>query len=282
MTMRSPHLINILCTVVLLLLSGCGEKTEQEQYEAATSGITYHTYKSASALAVPTSVKLYNQGVADSLHLRADYVHLLLGYGWSLSKKSSLAFAEAALAGESEDATVRFLAQTVRSITMYQEGWHTLAKTESAAAKQHLTGQPGAASYEAAIFYLLMGSVYAKEKDFEQARFFWAGFGEETDIHWPYQLCDAAADFQAGRIQPGLQKVKVMSQDPHVPEPLRAALGEQITRIEKEAGTSVDSSLFWPQMIGKILWDELKKATSASIRQVMDVTSELQKGMPGQ
>jgi hypothetical protein len=263
-------------------LTRCGnEKTEREQYEDASSGIRYNTYKTASRVAIKGSVEAYNLQQPDSGKIQSEYVHLLLGYGWTISGKSTLAFAEADIVQESGSAEVVYLAQSLRSITMYQEGWHGIAKEESIEAKEKIAKVPGTnVTYEAAVFYLLMGTVYVKEKDFEQAKFFWAGFANETDIHWPYQLCDAAADLHAGKVKQGLQKVKVISQDPAVPPALREALATELAKIEKHAGADVDSSMFWPKLISGLIWEELKDSSNGALRKVAAMVNELQRSLP--
>ena len=230
----------------------------------------YKTYKNASKAAIFGSMEIYNHNQPDSLVIHPPYAHLLLGYFWSISGKPTLAFAEADIVEEkgndNNDPHTKYLAQSLRSITMYQAGWSQLAMKESAKAKQNVSAdQASKGKHEAAVIYLLMGTVYAKEKDFEKAKFFWAAFATETGLQWPYQICGAAADFQAGNIQQGLQKVKVISQDPSVPKPIRDELVLQITKIEKQVGTSVNSSLFWPAIIGKILWQELKNSSQQSL-----------------
>jgi hypothetical protein len=253
---------------------GCSHKTQREQYEEATSGLKYKSYKTASKVAIVGGMEIYNQQQPDSLRILPPYAHLFLGYFWSVSGKPSFAFAEADIieekGSEAKDPQIKYLGQSLRSITMYQAGWRELAEIESVKAKLNLSAnQQGKPKYEAAAIHLIMGSIYVKEKDFEKAKFFWGGFATETGIHWPYQLCDAAADFQAGNIQPGLQKVKIVSQDPSVPQPIREALAVQIANVEKNVGTSVNSSLFWPAIIGKIIWQELKKSSQESLSKLV-------------
>lgn len=254
----------------LCILSGCSPKTQREQYEEATSGVKYKTYKSASKLAIVGAMELYNNKQPDSLQIHTPYAHLLLGYFWSVSGKRSFAFAEADIVedvgNDNKDNHIKYLGQSLRSITMYQAGWHKLAKEESEKARANVSSDQALKNKnEAAVMYLLMGTVYIKEKDFEKAKFFWGGFAKETGIQWPYQICDATADFQAGNVQQGLQKVKVISQDPTVPKPIRDQLAIEITKVEKHAGANVNSSLFWPSIIGKILWQELKKSSHQSL-----------------
>jgi hypothetical protein len=257
----------------LLLLSGCSSNTlhkQRKQYGKATSGVKYKTYRTTSRVAMAGSMEVYNNKQPDSLKIRTPYAHLLLGYFWSVSGKTSFAFAEAEIVeekgNEGNDPHIKYLAQSLRSITMYQAGWDKLAKEESAKAKQNVSSDQGSKGrYEATVIYLLMGAVYIKEIDFEKARFFCSGFATETGIQWPYQVCEAAADFQAGNVQQGLQKVKIISQDPSVPKPIRDELILQIEKIEMNAGASVDSSLFWPSIIAKIIWQELKNSSHQSL-----------------
>src|SRR5688572_33493375 len=93
-------LISTILTVLLILFAGCSPKTQREQYEEATSGVKYKTYKTASKLAIVGSMEIYNHKQPDSLQIRTPYAHLLLGYFWSVSGKRSFAFAEADIVEE--------------------------------------------------------------------------------------------------------------------------------------------------------------------------------------
>ena len=272
--------ISIFLTCLFILFSACSQKTQREQYEEATSGLKYNTYKTASKVAIVSAMEIYNRQQPDSLRILPPYAHLFLGYFWSVSGKPTFAFAEADIieekGSEAKDPHTKYLGQSLRSITMYQAGWRELAEIESVKAKLNLSAnQESRPKYEAAAIHLIMGSIYVKENDFEKAKFFWGGFATETGIHWPYQLCDAAADFQAGNIQQGLQKAKVISQDPSVPKPVRDALAIQIMNVEKKVGTSVNSRLFWPAIIGKVLWDELKKSSHESLSKLANTIEDV-------
>jgi hypothetical protein len=273
-------LISSILAFSIILITGCSQKTQREQYEEATSGLKYSAYKNASKVAILGSMEIYNNQQPDSLQIHPPYAHLLLGYFWSVSGKQSFAFAEADIVedkgSENRDPHVKYLAQSLRSITMYQAGWHQLAKQESLKAELSLSASQGSkAKYEAAVIHLIMGSVYVKEKDFEKAKFFWGGFANETGLHWPYQLCDAAADFQAGNVQQGLQKVKIISEDPTVPKLIRDELAHQIIKVEKGVGTPVNSSFFWPAIIGKILWQELKSSSQESLSKLANAIEKV-------
>ncbi|MFD0999776.1 hypothetical protein ACFQ21_10675 [Ohtaekwangia kribbensis] len=267
---------------LLLLVIGCSkEKTERERYEETTSSFTYKTYKAASATTVGPAVTLYNHELPDTIApVKTEYAHLLLGYLWTISKKPAMAFAEADLAQESTDEDVRYLAQSLRSIAMYEQGWDTLAREESQLAKSQLRKSKSEVQYEATVFYMLLGLVKAYEKDFNQSKFYWAGFANETGIHWPYQLTDAIADLQANRLQQGLQKLKVLSQDKAVPESLRITLAEQIEAIEKKGG-DVESPFFWPKLISSLVIDELKKTSSGQLTGLLNMLEGLMEKLPG-
>jgi len=198
---------------------------------------------------------------------------LLLGYGWTVSGKPTLAFAEADLAEEAGDSTAQYLATSLRAIGMYEQGWDSLARHESQ--RQKLIRKPGSdAAYEAAVFYMLMGLMKAYERDFAQSKFFWAGFGNETQIHWPYKLTDAIDDLQQNRLQTGLTKLKTLSQDPDVPPALQQALAEQITLIENKGG-DVNSRLFWPKLISTLVLEQLKKSSNAQLASIVQMVEGL-------
>jgi hypothetical protein len=271
----------------LFLVVACAPKTlrkQRKKYKKATSGIKYKAYKSASNFTIDRSIKVYNDQQPDSLQMNAPYAHLVLGYFWIVSSKSSFAFAEADIVedrgNESNDPHIVYLAQSLRSITMAQAGWNKLASEESEKARRYVpTTQVSKGKNETAVIYMLIGTVYIKEKDFVKARAFWNGFSIETGISWPYQICDAAADFQVGNVQQGLQKVKVISQDPAVPKAIRDVLAIEIKNVEANAGSSVYHTLFWPSIISKIIWQEFRNSSNQSLKKfattIEDIGSKL-------
>jgi hypothetical protein len=265
------HLCRAALLLTLLALSGCSDKkAERELYEEKSSGLTYSTYKTSSRVAVGAAVTLYNSQKPDSIPpLQSEYAHVLLGYFWTGSSRPAMAFAEADIVEESNDDELKFLAGSLRSIAMYQQGWSTLAKEESDKTNTLVARNPSTnIQYEATTFYMVLAILKAYEKDFEQSKFYWAGFANQTGIHWPYQLTDAAADLQAGKIQQGLGKIKVISQDPAVPEALRIALSQRITAIEKQTG-DVSSPFFWPNLISTVVIEELKRSNQTQLAPII-------------
>lgn len=272
----------LLALVVVCAVSCSGKKTEREQYEEPHSGFTFTTYKAASRAAVSPAVALYNAQVPDSIGpIDAEYAHLLLGYFWTISAKPTAAFAEADIAEESADNDVKFLARSLRSIAMYEQGWDSLAREEAQAANlQVQRSSSSTVQYEATTFYMLLGILKAYERDFDQSKFYWAGFANQTGIHWPYTLTDAAADLHGGRVKEGLSKLKIASQDPAVPEPIRKALGEKLQSIEEKTG-DVNSSFFWPRLISVVVLDELKKSGNPQMQRFVQMVESVKEKLPG-
>ena len=280
-------LLNNMTRAVLILsvlvIGSCSskKKTERELYEEMTSGFKYTTYKAASGAGIGPVVTAYNEQKPDSLApLNSEYAHLLLGYMWTISRKPAMAFAEADLAQESDKEEVKLMAQSLRSIVMYEQGWNKLAKQESDDAKKYAQGPTSKVKYEVSVFYMVMGVAKIYDKDFNGSKVFWAGFANETQIHWPYQVTDALADFQNNKVQEGLSKLKVLSQDPNVPEALRIPLAAEITRIESKVG-DVNSSLFWPKLISAVVFDELKRTGNQQMIDVITVMEKWRDKLPG-
>lgn len=246
-----------------------------------TSGFTYKTYKVASQASVSPAVAAYNHELPDSISpMRNEFAHLLLGFGWTVSSKPAMAFAEADIAEESNDEEVRFLARSLRSIAMYQQGWDSLAREESERANVQVPHESTSKiQTEAATFYLILGVAEAYEKDFAQSKFYFAGFANQTGIHWPYKLADAADDLHSGRLQQGLVKVKAISQDPAVPESLQIALAERITLIESQGG-DVDSKRFWPRLISVVVMEELKKSNNEQVGKLVNMLERVREKLP--
>src|SRR5688572_14806737 len=110
----------IILAFLLILFSGCSSKSlrqQRKQYEKATSGVKYNAYKTASKIAIGGSMEVYNNKQPDSLQIHTPYAHLLLGYFWSVSGKSSFAFAEADIVDEkgNADPHVKYVGQSLRS-----------------------------------------------------------------------------------------------------------------------------------------------------------------------
>jgi hypothetical protein len=262
----------IIFCIALFFFTQCGkEKTQEEKYNDMTSSLKYNTYKTVSKTFVGPSLKTYNAGKPKDSIIDETSLRLLLGYSWAVTGKAEFAFAEADIVSENTDSVSSiFLAHSLRSIVMYEQGWDSLAAKESNIAFGLDTSASGKENLktQAMVFHLLMGTLFLKEQKFDNATFHFAGFAQITGITWPYLLCDATGEMHKGNYQTGLQKLKKMSKDPSVPEEMRIILAEEITKIEKENG-NVDSKLFWPKAIGRILLDDLGKSGKGQWQELM-------------
>lgn len=255
--------------ILIFILVSCGsEPTQQERYDDVISGIPYYTYKPTARASAREAVELYNEQKPDSVApLNIGYVHILIGYSLSIAGSNAFAFAEADMAEESPEPEIKNMAIALRAITMYEMGLDSLGRRESQSIRKNL--QPNDSSANQLItFYVLMGVAKAYEGSLDESKFFLAGLANETGVHWPYQIMDAASDFKKGDVQQALQKVKVMSQDPAVPEELRKVLAENIEEIEKNTG-DVNSPLFWPRLISKAAYAQFKKSMGEQMEKVV-------------
>ena len=262
----------------LVVVSCAGKKTEREQYENETSGFMYTTYKTSSLVAVGGVVKIYNAQRPDSIPaIRPEYAHALLGFMWTATGKPVMAFAEAAIVEDDKSEELQFLGSSLRSITMYQHGWNTLAKQEANRGNGLIKNSSSSnVKSEATVFYLLVAVSKMHEGQLEEAKPYWAGFATQTGMDWPYALNDAAADLHGGEPTRGFKKLKVLSQDPAVPEPLRVALAERLGRLEAYGG-DVNSPLFWPNLLSAAVLQELKRTNKEGIGKLMQMLEDVKK-----
>jgi DNA-binding phage protein len=64
-----------------------------------------------------------------------------------------------------------------------------------------------------------------------------------------------------------------MTRDEDLPPEVREAIAEGITRIESDARLA-DSRLFWPRLISRLAYKELKRVANPAINSLMKVVSE--------
>lgn len=266
-----------LLILTAFIFCGCRKKTEREKYESATSTLKYKSYKLVSKEVFPTLFNTYNSNVADSLQVREEFVHLMLGYFWMCSDKTTFGFAEGNIVVEESDQDVfKSYARLMIAIGMFQNEWKDLAREESSEAVKLLSKNPEGeyVKLELTILQLLMGTYAVYSRDFEVAKFHFAGFATLSGIEWPYKLVDAMNDIEKGNTQLGLQKIKAMTTDENVPKEVRDTLKTIIDEAESKGG-SVDSLLFWPRTISLILFDQLKNVGQAGWSETMKLVDDI-------
>lgn len=261
----------------ILFIASCSSPTERELYEKQIDNFSYKTYKTLSGTTIGPAILIYNSTVNDSGRINTDYARILLGYSWSIAQKSDFSFAEANLViDNSKDENAVALAHILLSIGMYENGWKQVAKEESDLGMKKFGKNmaQGQAQTELLIIHLLAGSVSVYDRNFDMARFHFAGIGQLTGINWPYLMIDAIGDIDSGDYQKGLVKLKNASQDQSVPAEIRTALADLIKEVEKTTG-NVESPLMIPKLVGKYLIDELKNSTSKEIKSLFGLSDDL-------
>jgi hypothetical protein len=269
----------LLAISAIFILSGCGchKKTEREKYESATSTLKYKSYKLLSKEVFTPLFNTYNSNTPDSLKVREEFVHMLLGYFWMCSDKTTFGFAEGnIIVEESDNETFKSYARLMISIGMFENEWKDLAREESSEAIKLLSKNPEGdyIKLELTILQLIMGTYAVYSRDFEIAKFHFAGFATLTSINWPYKLVDGMNDIEKGNTQTGLKKIKAMTTDETVPKEVRDALKKIIDEVESKTG-NVDSLFFWPRTISLILFDELKTVGQAGWSEVMKLVDDI-------
>ena len=269
---------SILSVVLLLLLTfvGCSssELSEKEQYEEIRSSYQYKAYKPVSEKVVPLLAEGYNR-TADSAYFKVKepYLRLMLGYYWAIGDHPAFAFSEADLLTENPgNDHMLYLASMLNSCTMYQQGWTDLAKEESdkGMALAATNGDAKSVETETIVFHLLMGTVCIQQKNYDAARFHFAGFGQLTGIQYPYKIVDLLCDLKKGNVAAGMKKAKALSGDASVPENIREGLKEGIAEVESKGGDA-DSALFWPKFIFSHILDEMKASSRKNVRGLMSL-----------
>lgn len=273
-------IIKYLIAILLVLnFSACKKKSEQKQYESVLSSFKYKTYKGVSKTVIPPLILAQNFNKKDSIIVSEEIVRLLLGYYWAISGNTTFAFAEGNITKDfSKDVNYIALSHMLIAVGMYEKGWKNIAHEESNKGVDILNKTPDGkyTKIELTGFHFILGSLSIYEKNFDAARFHFAGFASLTGFNWTYTLVDAMGEVDKGNYQTGLQKIKKLSDDPSVPEEIRTTLKATITEVEKTTG-NVDSALFWPRAVSEIIYRQLKDVSKNGIGAFFELIETVKK-----
>ncbi len=279
MKISKQILICILTITIILNLNSCKNKSEQKQYESVLSSFKYKTYKKVSETVVPPILLTQNFNKRDTAIVTEEIVRLFLGYYWAISGNTTFAFAEGNITKDfSKDANYVALSHMLIAVGMYEKGWKNIAKIESNKGIDILSKTPNGkyTKIELTGFHLILGSLCISEKNYDAARFHFAGFASLTGFNWTYTLVDAMGDVDKGNVQMGLQKIKKLGDDPSVPEEIRLSLKKTIIEVEKTTG-NVDSALFWPKLISEVIYKQLKNVSKNGIGQFFELIDNIKR-----
>jgi hypothetical protein len=254
-----------LCLAMVMGSTGCKKKkpTEQQRYRKIQKGFKFRAYKNLSGKALPPLVKLYNSRAKEGDKVSVFLCRLVLGYGWMVNSKSELTIAEGLLITEDRSTTKfgRALGHLLLSIGMHGAGLKTLATREKDKAGDAIGTENQRKQTDAvlAVGYALLAVHALREKQYGPAIVFLRGFDTVTGIGWPVPLVEVIKDIQDKKYQRAMIRAKKLSKDEQVPAPIRAELASMVAAMEKKGGP-VESQLFLPRLMSRLLFEELRKS----------------------
>ncbi len=271
------------CLISLAMVSGttgCNKKkpTEQQRYRKIPKGFKFRAYKKLSGKALPPLVKVYNSRAKEGDRVSVFLCRLVLGYGWMVNSKSELTIAEGLLITEDSSTTAfgRALGHLLLSIGMHGAGLETLATQEKDKAGDAIGTENQRKQTDAvlAVGYALLAFHALREKQVGPAIVFLRGFDTVTGIGWPVPLVEVLKDLQDKKYQRALIRAKKLSKDEQVPAPIRTELAALVAAAEKKGGP-VESKVFWPRLMSRVLYDELRK--SKKLAGAFSITDKVRK-----
>ena len=159
---------------------------------------------------------------------------------------------------------------------MSENGWPNLAQEESNYAKSYLNSEPEVvgSALDKMTYHLLLGTLSVYKENYQNARFHFAGFSIVSQIHWPYELADALADFKEEKNSIGLSKINAIIKNEYVPVEVKNNLLISSEKISKDANI-VDSKLFWSKDISLSLFKEMEKTDIQGMKKISDLIVKL-------
>lgn len=271
----------LLCAVMIFGALGCKKKplTEEQRYAKLQKKVKFKAYKKLSGKALPPLVAAYNFTQSKESGKVPPYLcRLVLGYTWMVNVKPPFTIAEGQLITE-DRSTPRFgraLGHLALSLGLHGAGLKRLARREKDKGIDTVTtkDQREQTDQVLAIGYALLALHALRGKKLGQAVVFLRGFDTVTGIGWPVPVVQVLADVQDKKLQSALIRAKKLSRNEEVPKPIRVKLAKLVTALEKKGGP-VESELFWPRLLSRVLLDEMRK--SPKIRGVFSITDKIEK-----
>ena len=279
-TILNTSLLIIVFGMALFLVYSCKTKKpiEETQYDNFISNLTYKSYKTLSENTIPPLVLIYNNtSHSEDIEISEEVLRLLLGYYWVMNNYTDKSIAENNIILEmSLDKKNKMLAHSLKSICMSENGWPNLAQEESNYAKSYLNSEPEVvgSALDKMTYHLLLGTLSVYKENYQNARFHFAGFSIVSQIHWPYELADALADFKEEKNSIGLSKINAIIKNEYVPVEVKNNLLISSEKISKDAKI-VDPKIFWSKDISLSLFKEMEKTEIHGIKKISDLIVKL-------
>ncbi|HOT88471.1 MAG TPA: hypothetical protein PLC59_01715 [Bacteroidales bacterium] len=284
--MKSLTLINtyfkylVVCGIILIMGYSCKTKNpiEETQYKIFLSNLSYKSYKTVSENTIPPLVLLYNNtSNTEDIEISEEVLRLLLGYYWVMNNYSEKAIAENNIVLEiSSDKRNKMLAHSLQSICMSENGWTNLAQDESDFAKSFLNSEPknAGSTLDKMTYHLLLGTLSVYNENYQNARFHFAGFGIVSQIHWPYELAEALADFKDEKNEIGLSKINAIIKNELVPKEVANNLLISAKKISNDSKI-IDPKIFWSKEISLSLFKEMEKTDIQGMQKIAELIVKL-------
>lgn len=294
MPMPRPRRHRLLsCIFASLLLTACGEKTEQQQLDALRDSFTYKRYRQVSHKGLPAayatwalSSQLTNGKPVPPLTQGNEcLVHALLGYSALTANRGTLAIAEADIVDALPACKdLDQISAALRSVAFQRLEWPQLARAQSERATY---GGPRSSAVnaeqalvQALVIHAVLGYAALADKDAARAQVHVEAIALILELPWLIELGNAGLAIQQGDLRQGLVALKRLSNDPHVPAEVRDYLQQVIGEIEAETG-SVDSSLWTARVFAMIVWREARLHGPQGMRSLIGFVDQ-QNGKLGQ
>jgi hypothetical protein len=261
-----------------LFFTACSKKSETEQLADMRDSFTYSKYALLSENGLALGLKAYQQGVKISGSEQMPEItpneiciaRTLLAYGALVADKNKIALAESDLIDkENCDVFMRGAAGSLRGIIFHREKWPGLAAEETKKSQSLLAtvSDKESADTQLMALHLALGSNAVMQKDYERAQVHADALALVMETPWLGKLAQATIHFKEGKVTDGVRDVKRLSEDPSVPENIRAELTKGIQEIESKTG-SVDAPAFMGRVLIRGVWDIATEKSSGALAQV--------------
>lgn len=213
---------------VLFMLTSCSTeriiKRENKKFSKLSSGLKYNSYKSLSKITISNSVQAYNLKKADSLQIDEHDLRLLLGFLYTTNKNYRFAVTECNLVLEkSQDSLEIFIAHTILSTLMLENGWNTISIQEEAKAEKFRikTDTITKLSTKLYVLELILAKKNLDKNDYEEAIKNLNRISVISGIYWPAQFCNILLEAKNNNSIAAQQQYEIFMADTLVPEKVK-------------------------------------------------------------
>ena len=285
---KRPRFFIALSVAVIVLLTGCREKTEAEQLAQLRESFTYTRYRQLSASGIPGAYKLYARGLELAGRPTAPplddstlcSLHVLLAYSALSAERNMIAIAESDIVENMPGCEQfdRSASAALRAIAFHRQKWPNLAEQENL---RVWTAEDPALQSELDLKVLLAHLALAynalMDERWDRVMVHVDGIALTLRAPWLADLVRAGVAFHDGRAREALLSIKRLSEEPRVPAGVRCVLGEGIAKVEEHTG-DIDSRLWTARLITRVLWITLRERGPEEVRRALEFVEQYTPG----